>query len=215
ILSEEEGSELAGNPQGVGDIAREDVPAFWENYLNTPSELNHYQTIDSFWKENSYGKWGVDIDAFGPYRMDSNEFQYGLNEFGQQENMPDGYEGANLFSDAMEKAQEDLEASDEDYDFQFIIHAGYDESGVWQEFGEMKFLNQDAVTDDFGPPFEGMDNAANTRYVPWTSWYAAKGIWSKANPSTGTSIQGENDGMSTFAHEFGHIKQLGDNYNNP
>src|SRR5690606_37620113 len=63
------------------------------------------------------------------------------------------------------------------------------------------------------PPFEGFPNSANTRYVPWTSWLAAKSIWSSA--SNGVSIQGENDGMGTFAHEFGHIMKLGDNYNNP
>ena len=113
----------------------------------------------------------------------------------------------------MNKARADIEASGVDYDFNFVLHAGYDETGVWQEFGEMMFLTPEDVTDEFGPPFDGMPNWARTRYVPWTSWYAAKGIWSSAGG--GTSIQGENDGMGTFAHEFGHIQRLGDNYNNP
>lgn len=215
IITQEEGSELAGNPVGTGSIPREDVPKYYEEFLNKPSADNNYKTIDGYWKENSYGKWGVEIDSFGPYQVDANEFQYGLNEFGQQVDMPEGYEGRDLFKDAVELAKKDIEASGIDYDFQFILHAGYDESGVWQELGEMMFNDRDQVTDEFGPNIDGVPNWAVTRYVPWTSYYAAKSIWSKASPSTGVSIQGENDGMGVFAHEFGHIKFLGDNYNNP
>ena len=29
------------------------------------------------------------------------------------------------------------------------------------------------------------------------------------------SVQGESDGMATFAHEFGHIRDIADNYNKP
>lgn len=215
IISEQEGSEIAGNPVGTGNIPREDVPKYYEEFLNKPSPQNHYKTIDGYWKENSYGKWGVEIDSFGPYRVDAKEFQYGLNEFGQQGHMPEGYEGRDLFKDAVALAKADIEASGIEYDFQFILHAGYDESGIWQELGEMMFDGPDHVSDPFGPGIEGNSNSAVTRYVPWTSYYAAKSIWSKANPSTGVSIQGENDGMGVFAHEFGHIKRLGDNYNNP
>lgn len=215
ILSQAEGSELAGNPIN-GNIPREDIPEFWEDFLTEPSALNNYRTIDEFWRENSYGKWAVEIDAFGTYRMDHTEFEYGMGEFGQQENLPPGYdETYDLRSDALEIAEEDIEASGEEYDFTFVLHAGYDESGVWQEFGEMMFMNPEDVTDKFGPPaeFPDMPNWANTRYVDWTSWVAAKSLWSRAG--RGVSIQGENDGMGTFAHEFGHIMNLGDNYNNP
>ena len=213
ILSQEEESEIAGNPIDVGSIPRDEIGQFWLDFLNTPQKLNNYRTIDEYWRENSYGKWAIDLDAFGTYRMDHNEFQYGLNEFGQQANMPPGFEGKNLRREAIEKASADIEASGETYDFTFIVHAGYDESGVWQELGEMMFQNPESVTDAFGPPVEGMPNSAVTRYVPWTSWYAASSIWSSA--SGGVSIQGENDGMGTFAHEFGHIMKLADNYNNP
>src|SRR5690625_4005141 len=121
-------------------------------------------------------------------------------------------------------AEEDIIASGEEYDFAFIIHAGYAESTVWQELGEMMFQNPEDVTDEFGPPdlpgFEDMPNWASTRYVPWTSWLAAKSIWSAASSAEingeriRVSIQGESDGMATFAHEFGHLRGLGDNYNN-
>ncbi|MGN1401036.1 MAG: M6 family metalloprotease domain-containing protein [Bacillus sp. (in: firmicutes)] len=213
ILSQDEGSELAGNPIAVGNVPRDEIGQFWLDFLNTPQKLNNYRTIDEYWRENSYGKWSVELDSFGTYRMDFNEFQYGLNEFGQQVNMPPGFEGKNLRPEAVNKAKADIEASGEEYDFTFIVHAGYDESGVWQELGEMMFHNPESVPDAFGPPFDGMPNSAVTRYVPWTSWYAASSIWSSA--SGGVSIQGENDGMGTFAHEFGHIMRLADNYNNP
>lgn len=213
ILSQPEGSEVAGNPIGTGNIPRDEIGQFWVDFLNKPQPLNNHRTINEYWRENSYGKWAVELDSFGTYRMDHNEFQYGLNEFGQQSNMPEEYQAKNLRSEAMEKAQADIAASGKNYDFTFILHAGYDESGVWQEFGEMMFQTADDVAKEFGPPFEGFPNSANTRYVPWTSWLAAKSIWSSA--SRGVSIQGENDGMGTFAHEFGHIMNLGDNYNNP
>ena len=67
---------------------------------------------------------------------------------------------------------------------------------------------------------------ATTRYIPWSSWYGSLGLWSGAGSATDTvpgfpkktiplSIQGESDGMGTFAHEFGHLMSLPDNYNNP
>lgn len=213
MLSQPEGSEIAGNPIGTGNIPRDQLGKFWVDFLSKPQPLNNYSTVNDYWRENSYGKWKIELDAFGPYRMDFNEFQYGLNEFGQNVNMPEGFSGKNLRSEAVSKAQADMNASGETYDFKFVVHAGYDESGVWQEFGEMMFQNPDVIPDSFGPQIAGMPNSAVTRYVPWTSWYAAKGIWSSAGG--GTSIQGENDGMGTFAHEFGHIMNLGDNYNNP
>ncbi|MGP4063411.1 M6 family metalloprotease domain-containing protein [Oceanobacillus sp. M65] len=216
IISQEEGSMEAGNPVGNGNIPREDVGEYWVDFLNKPQTLNNYRTINEYWRENSYGKWAVELEAFGPYRMDGNEFQYGLNEFGQQENMPPGYEAKSLRPEAMSKAEADMEAFGEEFDFTFILHAGYDESGIWQEFGEMMFLNEEAVTDEFGPPLDyDMPNWALTRYVDWTSWVAGKSIWSSADIRNGISVQGENDGMGTFAHEFGHIMNLLDNYNNP
>ncbi|MFK9095248.1 M6 family metalloprotease domain-containing protein [Bacillus salipaludis] len=223
ILTKPKGSELAGNPQ-VNAVPREQLGEWWKNFLNVPSALNNYQSIDGFWKENSHGKWGVSLDSYGPYRLDKNEFQYGLESSHNTGFLPKNYQSGNLFTDGVNAATADINASGKDYDFAFIVHAGYDESTVWQELGEMKFLNQDAVPDEFGPPdlpgFENMPNWAKTRYVPWTSWYAAKAIWSAASSARingktiRVSIQGESDGMSTFAHEFGHLKGLGDNYNN-
>jgi len=223
ILSKPKDSELIGNPQ-VDAVPREEMGEWWKEFLNVPSELNNYQTIDSFWKENSNGKWGVSLESYGPYRLDKNEFQYGLESRHNPNTLPSNYESGNLFQDGVNAAAADIAASGEEYDFAFIVHAGYDESTVWQELGEMMFLNPESVPDEFGPPdlpgFENMPNWAKTRYVPWTSYYGAKAIWSAASSATingkriRVSIQGESDGMGTFAHEFGHLRGLGDNYNN-
>ncbi|WP_192894729.1 M6 family metalloprotease domain-containing protein [Neobacillus notoginsengisoli] len=223
ILTQPKGSELIGNPQ-VDAVPREELGEWWKNFLNVPSELNNYQTIDGFWKENSYGKWGVSLDSYGPYRLDKNEFQYGLESSHNAGTLPGNYTRGNLFTDGVNAAAADINASGEEYDFAFIVHAGYDESTVWQELGEMMFMNPESVPDEFGPPdlpgFENMPNWAKTRYVPWTSYYAAKTIWSAASSARingktiRVSIQGESDGMAVFAHEFGHLKGLGDNYNN-
>ncbi|MEH7389600.1 FixG Ig-like domain-containing protein [Bacillus sp. JJ1503] len=215
ILTQPKGSDPAGNPISVGGIPREELGEFFVNYLNTPQPLNNYRTIDEYWRENSFGKWGIELDAFGPYRMDHNEFQYGLNEFGQTVNMPPGYTAKNFGPEAIRKAQADIEASGEDYDFSFIIHAGYDESGVWAKFGEMMFESPETIPDEFGPPFENMPNSAVTRVVPWTSWLAAKSLWARASIGGKYAILGENSGMGTFAHELGHIQELLDNYNDP
>ncbi|WP_235846929.1 M6 family metalloprotease domain-containing protein [Neobacillus soli] len=223
ILSKPKGSDPAGNPQ-VDGVPREKLGEWWKDFLNTPSAQNNYQSIDRYWKENSYGKWGVTFDSYGPYRLDKNEFQYGLDSMNPG-TLPKNYPSGNLFQDGVSIATADINKSGKDYDFVFIVHAGYDESSIWQEFGEMMFLNPESVTNEFGPPknlpgFENMPNWAKTRYVPWTSYFAAKTIWSAASSAKingktiRTSIQGESDGMGVFAHEFGHLKGLGDNYNN-
>jgi len=214
IMSQPKGSDVAGNPVGEGNIPRDELSDYWVNFLNKPQLINNYRTIDEYWRENSFGKWGVELDGFGPYKLEGNEFEYGLS-YGNE--MPSGFQSRDIKPEAMDLAQEDLDASGEDYDFTFILHAGYDQSGVWQEFGEMMFNDRDSVTDEFGPPsyLDDLPNWAKTRYVPWTSWFAAKSIWSHADIRNGISVQGENDGMGTFAHEFGHIMELLDNYNNP
>ena len=53
------------------------------------------------------------------------------------------------------------------------IYAGYDETSVWQEFGEMMFQTQDDVPSAvWGNPNPLLPNWVRSRYVPWTSWYA-------------------------------------------
>ncbi len=95
----------------------------------------------------------------------------------------------------------------------FYVAAGQDESGTWQEFGEMMFT-QTTVTDAFGPPNpEIPQNWAGTRYIPWTSWVSAATVW--PNASGTNSVEGEGSGMAVYAHELSHNLGLPDNYNNP
>ena len=82
-----------GNPQ-IGNIAEEDLKDFWLDYLNTPQPLNHNRTISDYWEiQLPQGSCKVELDAYGPYRMDGKEFHMVYNEFGQQVNMPPGYSG--------------------------------------------------------------------------------------------------------------------------
>ena len=43
-----------------------DVPNFLRDFLNKPQALNHFQTMNRYWMEDSFGKYGVQLDAFGP-----------------------------------------------------------------------------------------------------------------------------------------------------
>ena len=77
-------SDLFGNPQ-IDPVPRDQVPQFYADFYNTPSAINHRQTINGYWMEQSRGQIGIGkIDTFGPYRMPKKLFQYGLNEYGQK-----------------------------------------------------------------------------------------------------------------------------------
>jgi len=154
---------------------------------------------------DSGGRYGVDLTAFGAYQLPSLSWQYGLSNDMNSGECFAGYRcNLNIRTDAIGawKAQiGDAEAAK--YELVFILSAGQDESSTWQEFGEMKFLSPDDVTDAFGPPDQYATNKtrnwAKTRYVPWTSWASAASIW--PNAGGGSSTQGESSGMGTYAHE--------------
>lgn len=218
LVTQRQGSDPVGNPLGTGGVRRERAGEFYKRLLNVPQVLNHRHTINEYWLEDSYGKIGIDMDAFGPYRMSRPEYQYGLAEYGQEAACPNGETCDGDFdTELLTSSAVDVETaqvtSGRDYDFRFLLHAGYDESGVWQELGEMRFPNQNAVSEAFGNPDPSLPNWAPTRYVPWTSFYAARGIWSHAIPGV-QATEGENDGTSVYAHEFSHILGVLDNYNN-
>jgi len=370
ISGEPLGSELMGNPL-VNEPDRSKLGRFWVDILNKPSPDNHFVTLNGYFLENSYGDWTIELDACGPYTLSGFEFQYGLGYasrddvsyqrltewFARKSANAEAYNLAK--ADGIEFFTPNADGSDRDpvYDFVFVLHAGYDQSGSWQELGEMMFQDenhihtvplgqvrhpitrelldgvsgydfsgearidritgmvnasgfdlkttwpnfylfydyhkeltgyqakedaaladalannpemttnqQNAFKTNFDRAFktetynpieqqfivenndyitnrlkEKLDSAklaisnhptnphfayAKTRYVPWSSWYGALGIWSGAGSATDSvpgfpaktiplSIQGESDGMGTFAHEFGHLMNLPDNYNNP
>ena len=53
---------------------------FYRDFLNTPQALNHFQTMNRYWMEDSFGKYGVQLDAFGPYQLPGRQYQYFLTD---------------------------------------------------------------------------------------------------------------------------------------
>jgi M6 family metalloprotease-like protein len=213
-------SDIFGNPQPLAaNLKREDVPKFYHDLLNVPNDLNEGHTLHEYWMGDSFGKYGVDLTVFGPYRMPAKSYQYGVDdEQGgfNEDACPEGPPcSVDLRTDALGAWRRDVgNATADAYELAFILSAGQDESSTWQEFGEMKFLSKEDVPEEFGPPANSsLPNYANTRYVEWTSWAAASTIW--PNAGGGSSTQGESSGMATFAHELSHLLGIGDNYNNP
>ena len=96
------------------------------------------------------------------------------------------------------------------YDVVLRIYAGYDETSVWQEFGEMKFQTPDDIPRDvWGNPNPALPNTVPSRYVPSTSWLAGSQLWGQSSVR-----QGESSG--TITHELSHfLFSIGDNNNNP
>ena len=211
------------DPTGQQGMGLDDPAQFWLEYLFTNKEadfVNHGHTVDEYWLENSYGLIGVDAEAFGPYTMDGPMYEYGVLDFGTGEDCPDGPDGCggDFDTELVEKSLVDVTTAVDErggFDFSFLLHSGYDESGVWLNFGIDKFLEPEDVTEKFGPPSHPEHrNWATTRYVDWTSFFAGQQIWSHALPGA-LSTQGESDGGSTYAHELSHILGVLDNYNNP
>jgi M6 family metalloprotease-like protein len=211
VITQKKKSDLFGNPQ-IDPIPREKVPQFYADFFNTPSEANHGQTINGFWMEQSRGQIGIaKLDAFGPYRMPKKLFQYGLNEWGQNDGVPTGYVADGRLEpdcDALWMADTGADIR-KNYDFVLRIYAGYDETGVWQEFGEMKFQDKDSIPAEWGNPDPMKPRWVVTRYLPWTSWKAGQMQWGISSVR-----QGENSG--TITHEIAHLAfRIGDNNNNP
>ena len=95
------------------------------------------------------------------------------------------------------------------YDIVIRIYAGYDETSVWQEFGEMKFQTKEDIPAEWGNPDPTSPRWVVTRYEPWTSWKAGQMQWGLSSVR-----QGESSG--TITHEIVHFAfRVGDNNNNP
>jgi M6 family metalloprotease-like protein len=216
VVTRPANSTVFGNPSSVHDLARAEVPAFYRDFLNKPGKLNRGHTIHEYWMEDSGGRFGIELGAFGVYQMPAKSHEYGIeNSMQRGMGCPAGDRcGRDLRADARAGWLADVgEQVAAEYDFVFYLAAGQDESSTWQEFGQMKFTTREEVSDAFGPPDEALPNWNATRYVDWTSWQASSTIW--PNATSGSSLQAESSGMSTYAHEFSHILGVGDNYNNP
>jgi M6 family metalloprotease-like protein len=210
VMTLPKGSDLFGNPQ-IDPVSREEIPQFYADFWLKPSSVNHGQTINGYWMEQSRGRFGITkLDAFGPYRMPRPLWAYGLNEHRQNQSTPDG----STARYRMERDIDSLWRADkgdlkDQYDAILRVYAGYDETGVWQEFGEMKFNSKDEIPPEWGNPNPDMPRWIPTRYVEWTSWKAGQMMW-----GISSIRQGENSG--TITHELGHFAfSIGDNANNP
>jgi M6 family metalloprotease-like protein len=217
-------SDLFGNPQ-IDPVKREDVARFYADFWNKPQEINHGRTVNEYWMEQSHGKYGVKFDAYGPYRMHRKMTEYGgtVNSSGRRGGASGGQPGAaeaqggapataraggvSLQGDVDALWKKD--AGDKTYDLILRIFAGYDETCLWQEFGEMKFHTKEDITPEFGNPDPTQPRWSSTRYVEWTSWKAASYLWSNS-----AIICGESSG--SIRHEISHAAfRIGDNNNNP
>jgi M6 family metalloprotease-like protein len=227
-ITQPPGGTVFGTPTALAhSIPREQVPQFYADFLNKPQPLNNFQTMNRYWMEDSYGRYGVELVPFGPYRLPLNSYQYHINQFNNTTQDCPSPGGAtpnptpcngNFANAARQAWTADVgQAVVNSFDNIFWVSAGQDESSTWQEFGEMRFTSQDAITDDFGPkhinPLHPRGNWAQTRYVPWTSWASAATVWPSA--SGNSSTEAESNGMSTYAHELSHNLSIPDNYGNP
>jgi M6 family metalloprotease-like protein len=211
VITLPKGSDPFGNPQ-IAPVPRADVARFYADFWGQPGPLNHGHTINEYWMEQSRGKVGIPkIDVFGPYRMPRKLFEYGLNEYNQASGCPTGY----TCDGRMERDADALWRADagdaivNSYPIKLRIYAGYDETTVWQEFGEMKFASRDDIPEIWGNPDKTKPRWVTTRYVPWTSWLAGAQQWGLSSVR-----QGESSG--TITHELGHsVFSVGDNNNNP
>lgn len=210
VITQPKHSDLFGNPQ-VDPVSRDAVPQFYADFWLKPNEYNFGHTINGYWMEQSRGKFGITVlEPFGPYRMPRPHWAYGLNEHNQHDQTPDG----SIARYRMEPHVDSLWRADKgdikpNYDAILRIYAGYDETGVWQEFGEMKFQTKDDIPPEWGNPNPDMPRWVPTRYVEWTSWKAGQMQWGLSSIR-----QGENSG--TITHELGHFAfRIGDNNNNP
>src|SRR5262245_14611901 len=198
------GGTVFGTPTAMAhSIPREQVPQFYADFLNKPSALNNGQTLNRYWMEDSFGKYGVELVPYGPYRMADPSYQYHISRFNDinadcPENPPCGDANGNTYFNAVRDLwNANVPAAERaTFDNAYYVSAGHDESATWQEFGEMRFTGPDAVTDAFGPKHINPAfprNWALTRYVPWTSWAAANNIWPSASGTVST--EAESSGM--------------------
>jgi M6 family metalloprotease-like protein len=204
------GSDMFGNP-AVDPVARDVVPEFYAEYWNGRSPVHHGHTLNEYWMEQSNGKVGIAVDAFGPYRMPKHIYQYGLREFGQADQTPYGaVADGDLEKDCDTLWREGAgEAIRADYHLVVRVFAGYDESGVWRKFGEMKFQTRDDIQAEWGNPDPSMPRWVPTRDGSWTSWKAASMPWSNS-----AIVISENSGSTM--HETAHAMfGIANNYNNP
>lgn len=185
-------SDPFGNPQ-IDPIKREDVPKYYHDFWNKPQPANHGRSVHEYWMELSHGRIGVEFTPFGPYRLEGSY----VKTHGNAEVADKAWRAA---------AGEEIRKG---FDLVMRIYAGYDETTVWQEFGEMKFQTRDDIKPPFCNPVDPKQCWLDTRYTDWTSWLAGSYLWSNSAINMGES-------SGSIRHEISHAAfRIGDNNNNP
>src|ERR1700754_808124 len=83
------GSTVFGVPTSEAhDIPRANVANFLKDFYNTPQAINHFQTMNRYWMEDSFGKYGVQLDAYGPYELPFRSYQYFEQSYGGSAHCP-------------------------------------------------------------------------------------------------------------------------------
>ena len=192
VVTLPKGSDPFGNPQ-IDPIKREEVPKFYHDFWNKPQPLNNHRSVHEYWMELSHGRIGVEFTPFGPYRLEGSYVK--------------GHGNADLADKAWRAAAgEDVRKG---FDLVMRIYGGYDETTVWQEFGEMKFQTRDDIKPPFCNPADAKQCWLDTRYTDWTSWLAGSYLWSNSGINMGES-------SGSIRHEISHAAfRIGDNNNNP
>lgn len=78
-VTQPKNSSIFGNPTMVGDVPRDQVAKFYQDFLNKPQELNRGHTLHEYWMEDSGGRYGVNLTGFGAYRMPAKDHEYGVD----------------------------------------------------------------------------------------------------------------------------------------
>ena len=202
------------------------VPAFYRDFLNKPQALNHGQTMNRYWMEDSYGKYGVQLDAFGPYRLPGNSYQYFLTDQSGAQNNPAHCPqltpakpcNLNFRTDARAAWLADVGAAEDRRVRQHLLRLRrrgrvLDLAGVRRDEvedaggGAGRVRPQGLRRPRRRPTGPSRATCRGPRGSP------SANIW--PNASGNTSVEAESSGMGTYAHELTHNLGLPDNYNNP
>ena len=158
-------SQMVADEKYSGDVSKvtnADFALWWADFLNKPQEINKYLAIDDYWRENSFGKWAIDIVPFGPFTIPYFEFEtmgYDISAgFQTYRDVPpsfrsgtSGTSNSATFDSIAIPFARDAGVPYSTLDFFFLLHAGYDESGVWQEFGMSQFASRRDIPYELGP----------------------------------------------------------------
>ena len=134
-------------------------PKFYADFMGKPNAYNNGHTVREYWMEQTKGRIGMTFTPYGPYRMPRPLYEYGLNEYNQNVAVANGG-GARPGTPATATWTTTSTRSGpptdgnirNQFDLILRLYAGYDETTVWQEFGEMKFETKEEVPDEWGPP---------------------------------------------------------------